>query len=212
MEPAGRPAPGAVPLPDLGMEPGLVEPFRRGALAADSRVCEGRPGDRHRPLLPPPPGDPRPRPVDAAAPRLGGQRPGERPHRAVGAHLSGRGPHGAARDPGRLAADPSLEHRPHPWVCRAGPAAGMDNSTNRLSRQGRGLRLPPGARGLGGPGGQPQQEHAGQRALLPASDAAPGPALRLRGGGDARRDLGHPAAAVQPAPRASRSRHADRPR
>src|SRR5438128_12002159 len=56
MEPAGRPAPGAVPLPDLGMEPGLVEPFRRGTRAADPRVPAGRPADRHRALLPAPPG------------------------------------------------------------------------------------------------------------------------------------------------------------
>src|SRR2546428_10489280 len=123
MEPAGRPAPGAVPLPDLGMEPGLVEPFRRGTRAADPRVPAGRPADRHRALLPAPPRDPRARPLDAAAPWLGRQWSGQRSHRTVGAALPGGASHGAARDPGRLAPGPSLEHRPHPRLWRAGAIA-----------------------------------------------------------------------------------------
>src|SRR2546426_12451762 len=98
MEPAGRPAPGAVPLPDLGVEPRLVEPFRRGTRAADPRVPAGGPGDRHRALLPAAPRDARARPLDAAAPRLGRQWTGQRPHRTVGAALPRAQPHGAVRD------------------------------------------------------------------------------------------------------------------
>src|SRR6266480_7435162 len=133
MEPAGRPAPAAVPLPDLGLEPGLVEPFRRGTRAAHPRVPAGRPADRDRALLPAPPRDARAWPLDAAAPRLGREWTGERPHRTVGAALPGGAAHRAARDPGRLAPGPSLEHRPHPRLCRAGAIARLDGAPHCLS-------------------------------------------------------------------------------
>src|SRR5579864_1983895 len=139
MERARRAPRSSFALPELGMEPHLVESLRRRSLIAHPRFSASWPADRNRPLLPTPARLANPWTVDGPAAGVGRQWSRQRADGAVGTPLPELRPDGVTRGAWRVAAHPSLEHRSHPWVQRAGANARLDPPPHRLSRQGRDL-------------------------------------------------------------------------